>query len=221
MQIIDRFRRRDPALAPALAADGAAIDPAVEGGSVGSATTPFARLIARVPDLRGAVISATEQMFGMIVKMDVELVPGASAPFELPYLAGRLRLIVADEFEVEIELSCTKQSAHVFAGAMPGAAQPAEALAELATIVAGRVRKGIINGGLSATLGAPEITTIQTHEPGPRPAQLATRFGVIDTPHQLEVSLRVHARAAATDDATAAEASAAAAAAADPTPAGG
>jgi len=161
---------------------------------LGFAASPLARLIERVPGLRTTVISATEQVFGMMVKMDVELVGEKMPPFGGTTLIGKIPLSVADEFEIDIDLICTEESANVFAVAMFGVPEPMEVLAELANIVAGRVKHAIVNHNLAATLGLPNVENIDPAKPV-RPAELSTRFGVIGTTNQLDVSLRVRERA--------------------------
>ena len=162
--------------------------------SLGFASSPLTRLVERVPGLRTTVISATEQVFGMMVKMDVELVGDHMPPFTGgPVLAGRIPLTVADEFEIDLDLTCTEESANVFAVAMFGVPEPNDVLSELANIVAGRVRHAITTHNLTATQGLPSVEQIGEQ---PRHApELSTRFGVIGTANQLDVSLRVRERA--------------------------
>jgi hypothetical protein len=150
--------------------------------------------VERVPGLRTTVISATEQVFGMMVKMDVELVGDHMPPFTGgPILAGRIPLTVADEFEIDVDLTCTEESANVFAVAMFGVPEPNDVLSELANIVAGRVRHAITNHNLTATQGLPSVERVDDQV---RCApELSTRFGVIGTANQLDVSLRVRERA--------------------------
>lgn len=163
--------------------------------SLGFAASPLARLIEKVPGLRTTVISATEQVFGMMVKMDVELVGDMMPPFVGgTVMSGKIPLSVNDEFEIDIDLTCTEDSANVFAVAMFGVPEPAEVLAELANIVAGRVKHAIVNHKLSATLGLPNVETVDPSTPR-RPAELSTRFGVIGTSNQMDVALRVRERA--------------------------
>src|SRR5262249_30823405 len=155
--------------------------------SLGFAASPLARLVEKVPGLRTTVISATEQVFGMMVKMDVELVGEKMPPFKGTSMVGKIPLSVADEFEIDIDLTCTEESANVFAVAMFGVPEPAEVLAELANIVAGRVKHAIVNHNLSATLGLPNVENVDPSKPA-RPAELSTRFGVIGTTNQMDVS---------------------------------
>ena len=186
--------------------------------ALGFAASPLARLIEKVPGLRTTVISATEQVFGMMVKMDVELVGDMMPPFTGgTVMIGRIPLSVNDEFEIDIDLTCTEESANVYAVAMFGVPEPAEVLAELANIVAGRVKHAIVNHSLTATLGLPNVETVSPAAPR-RTAELSTRFGVIGTANQLDVSLRVRERAR-TAVATEAPAEAAPASAAAPAPA--
>lgn len=66
-------------------------------------------------------------------------------------------------------------------------------LSELANIVAGRVRHAMTNHNLTAMQGLPSVERVGDQ---PRRApELSTRFGVIGTANQLDVSLRVRERA--------------------------
>ena len=162
--------------------------------ALGFAPSPLARLVDRVPGLRTTVISATEQVFGMMVKMDVELVGDHMPPFTGgPVLAGTIPLTVADEFEIDLDLTCTEESANLFAVAMFGVPEPNDVLSELANIVAGRVRHAITNHNLNATLGLPSVERVG--DQARRAPELSTRFGVIGTANQLDISLRVRERA--------------------------
>lgn len=162
--------------------------------TLGFAASPLTRLVERVPGLRTTIISATEQVFGMMVKMDVELVGDHMPPLTgSPVLAGRIPLTVADEFEIDLDVTCTEESANVFAVAMFGVPEPNDVLSELANVVAGRVRHAIANHNLTATQGLPTVE--QVGDQVRRAPELSTRFGVIGTANQLEVSLRVRERA--------------------------
>jgi hypothetical protein len=162
--------------------------------TLGLAASPLARLNAKVPELRPTVISATEQVFGMLVKMDVELVGDHQPPFAGSVLAGRIPLTVADEIDIDLDLTCTEDSANVFAVAMCGAPEPQGVLPELANIVAGRIKHAIGARKLTTTMGLPRIERIDANV-SRRPPELSTRFGVIGTTNQLDVSLSVRERA--------------------------
>lgn len=169
---------------------------AQEFDALGPASVPLAELLDMCPSLRAQITSASEQVFGMMLKMDVEPHDGVVAPFNPPYAAARITLDVADRFIAHIELIADLVTAQAFAMAMFGIPEATEALLELSNIVGGRVKHALVTEGISGVLGLPQVQLVTDGAPDVRGSQvIGVRFGVVASDYEFEVRLSASPRA--------------------------
>lgn len=163
-----------------------------EFDALGPASIPMAELVELCPTLRAKMVSAAEQVFGMMLKMDVEPRDHVVLPFQPPYAVSAITIDVADRFTARIDLVADLASANAFAVAMFGVPEAAEALGELSNIVAGRVKHAFVSDNIAAVLGLPDTRLVEDGDPLARqPEALGVRFGVAGSDYELEVRLTV------------------------------
>ncbi|MGC4083911.1 MAG: response regulator [Vicinamibacterales bacterium] len=166
-----------------------------EFDALGPASLPLAQLMELCPSLRAQMVSAAEQVFGMMLKMDVEPRDRLVVPFTPPYIVAKIPIDVTDTVAAQVHLVADLSSADAFAVAMFGVPEAGEGMAELSNIVAGRVKHAMVSDGLSAVLGLPNVTVVDTGTPDVRPSDsLGVRFGVTGAEHELEIRLTASTR---------------------------
>ncbi len=166
-----------------------------EFDALGPASVPLAELLELCPTLRAQMVSAAEQVFGMMLKMDVEPRDRVVIPFQPPYAVAKIGLAIGDRFSARFDLVADVTSANAFAVAMFGVPEPGEALGELSNIVAGRVKHALVNDHINVTLGLPDVSVVETGEVDARPHDsLGVRFGVTGSDYELEIRFSVSAR---------------------------
>ncbi len=171
--------------------------------ALGPASVPLAQLLEVCPTLRTQMASAAEQVFGMMLKMEVEPRDRVVVPFTPPFVVARIPLEVTDALVAHIDLVADLTSADAFAVAMFGIPEAAEGMAELSNIVAGRVKHALVSDQVPAVLGLPTVRVVETGDTDTRPPDsLGVRFGVTGTDHELEIRLVVAARPPAPAPAT-------------------
>jgi CheY-like chemotaxis protein/CheY-specific phosphatase CheX len=120
-------------------------------------------LLQRYPGIRGTLLSATEQVFGMMLGMEVFPVE-EPITFSGPTITASIPLNAtksgAQELTIEVhaEVTTAKVIAAELMAMDAGAVSPAEmlaALGEIANIVAGRLHKALTDKGLHVSCGLP------------------------------------------------------------------
>lgn len=156
------------------------------------------RLISRVPELRSSLMSAVEQSCGMMGGLDVEPLSAFPADEEMAFTAIVDMAVVIDG--EAIGLRCTLSATPVAAGVMgsgmlglPAAeltdADLSSVLGELANIVTGRVQNSLMERGLQAKCGLPQLAETPGRVPAPDPRALAAVFRIADDGCVLKVDL--------------------------------
>lgn len=173
-----------------------------EFDALGPASLPLAQLLEKCPTLRAQISSASEQVFGMMLRMDVEPRDRVLTPFTPPFLAARIPIDLDAALTARVDLIADLSSADAFAVAMFGVPEASEAMAELSNIIAGRIKHAFVTDNIPAVLGLPDVQLIDTGEPQARPADaIGVRFGVAGTDHEIDVRLTASVRPAAAADA--------------------
>ncbi|MFN8066847.1 MAG: response regulator [Vicinamibacterales bacterium] len=173
-----------------------------EFDALGPASVPLAELLGKCPSLRAQMVSAAEQVFGMMLKMDIEPRDRVVVPFTPPFIVARISIEVTQSLMANIDLVADISSAEAFAVAMFGIPEAAEGMAELSNIVAGRVKHALVSDGVQAVLGLPDVRVVDSGGPDARtPDSLGVRFGVAGADHELEIRLIVSPAPAAPVDA--------------------
>jgi hypothetical protein len=115
---------------------------------------PHERLHALVPWFRTSLVTAIQQVFGTVLKMDAE---PAAAPSgrEQPSLSRTIALDIEDELVVTLCLACDEAGAQACAEALSGERSPDEALSEIAAAVSGHLEQSLVSRGVTAAQRAP------------------------------------------------------------------
>lgn len=162
---------------------------------LGPSSLPLSELLESCPSLRSQMASAAEQVFGMMLRMDVEPHDRVITNTPPPYARSVITLAIEEQFTAYIELVADQVSADAFAVAMFGLPEASEAMLELSNIIAGRVKHAITGAGTNVVLGLPEVKVVDDGPPDVRPKDsLGMRFGVVGADHELEIRLRVAKR---------------------------
>lgn len=156
------------------------------------------RLVGRVPELRGSLMSAVEQSCGMMGGLDVEPLPTFPTEEEEAFSAvvDMAVAIDADTIGLRCTLSATPFAAGVMGAGMLGlpAADLSDedkgsVLGELANIVTGRVQNSLMARGLPTKCGLPRLTVVPGIAPAPDPRALAAAFRIVQHECVLKVDL--------------------------------
>ncbi len=134
------------------------------------ANTALQRIIARQPNLRVNLITAIEQVFGMMLSSEVALLPASLDPDEGGTGLGvtsTVVLAVPDlHLDLDVQVSGGLQAAGALAAALTGtpegdlAAEDVEgAIQEVANMIAGRLQLALSEHGMPASCGVPQTGT--------------------------------------------------------------
>jgi two-component system chemotaxis response regulator CheY len=128
--------------------------------------TPLARLLLVRPSLAEDMVSATEQVFGLMLSCEVvAAVPGAPRrhAWPGPCVMASIDLETADRAALNLLFRATRESADAIAGGLIGVAagdvEEADVLAsaaELVNIVHGRLRNRLVDADIPVQLGLPK-----------------------------------------------------------------
>ena len=164
-------------------------------------TTPFDELIEIYPGLRQDLIAATEQALGMMAECEVTVPEEAPSPEPTPNaLEASARIDIDDRpFLVDVSFECTEQAAAVVTSRMRGM-HPSEisptdtsaSLAELVTVIAGRLQKGLGDRGCQA-----RFTASPGHAADQEPIQNDLVLGFGSAEHEVAFTVRLRASKAA------------------------
>jgi CheY-like chemotaxis protein len=131
--------------------------------------TPLARLLLVRPTLAEDMVSATEQVFGLMLACEVVAsTPGAPRRQEWPgeCVMASIDLETEDHAALNLLFRATRESANAIAGGMigvpPGDVEESDVLAsaaELVNIVHGRLRNRLVDAEIHVQLGLPKTWT--------------------------------------------------------------
>lgn len=168
---------------------------------------PLEQLVAIYPALRVNAISATEQVFAMILALEVML---QSAEQPLPEGIEGLRASVGiavprEALELTVRLTASADAARqlatrLAAGERGRAAdgEPSTALGEITTIIAARLHKGFAERGIQATCGAPIAEVVHSvDEVAASDDRIRLTFGAPGCDVGFDIELVAHTTAAA------------------------
>jgi len=162
-----------------------------------SGSSPLDRVRALVPGFRGNVITAVQQLLGMVMKMDAEPTPTAPADLAGPFYRAAISLALDDQFDVTLALLCNRESANAFSMAMTETEAPSDALYEMVNIVGGRLRNAMTSRGLAVTQELPVVEELAVLPSAPpSPDDLLLDFGVVGQPLFLSALVTVTSREA-------------------------
>ena len=122
-------------------------------------TTPSAAagIGALVPGFSESVGTAVQQLFDMVLKMEVERRPDGATIAAGSIVRSDVRLSIANVHDVVITLIADRASAKAFSMAMMGTEAPDDALYEMLNIVGGRIKQAVTATGRDATLDVPNV----------------------------------------------------------------
>jgi two-component system chemotaxis response regulator CheY len=159
-----------------------------------SASSLLDRVRSLVPGFRGSVITAIQQLLGMVMKMDAEPLSEAPPEQEGPFYGGNIRLTLDDQYDIAVSLVCNQSSGNAFSRAMFGMDAPEDVLYEMTNIVAGRLKNAMTSRGLTASHDLPAVKEIGASCERPIDGEsLCLNFGVVDQPVFLSVVCTVTA----------------------------
>jgi two-component system, chemotaxis family, chemotaxis protein CheY len=128
--------------------------------------TPLARLLLVRPTMADDVVSATEQMFGLMLSCEViASTPGPPRKVDWPgeCVMALINLETDDHAKLNLLFRATRDAANAIAGGLIGVAptevEEADVLAsaaELVNIVHGRLRNRLVDAEIQAKLGLPK-----------------------------------------------------------------
>lgn len=127
------------------------------------ARTALRRLLARHPTLRGAMITAIEQVFGMMLSADVTLLPATLDADAATGLMATVEIAIPDEdLRFEFQVCCDAEAAGVLGAGLtstaPATVSEADALSalqEVANMITGRLQNTLRQAGIQATCSLP------------------------------------------------------------------
>jgi len=130
--------------------------------------TPLARLLLVRPSLAEDMVSATEQVFGLMLSCEVRAsAPGAPRRTSWPgeCVLASIDLETEDRAALNLQFRATRQSASAIAAALIGVSsadvEEADVLAsaaELVNIVHGRLRNRLVDAEIQVQLGLPQTS---------------------------------------------------------------
>jgi CheY-like chemotaxis protein/CheY-specific phosphatase CheX len=132
-----------------------------------SGFVPGKRVPVLAEQLKPALVSATEQVFGMMMSAEVAVVDHAAPPEPpAPAIVAAVDLIsYAEERRISVALSCTRECAITIASRMLGEELPADSedlvtssLAEVMNIIAGRLKNTLGEQGRDFFSALPQVT---------------------------------------------------------------
>ena len=154
----------------------------------GSTPSAAAGIGSLVPGFSESVGTAVQQLFDMVLRMEVERRPDGAPIAAGSVVRSDVRLSVGDAHDVVITLIADRESAKAFSMAMMGTEAPDDALYEMLNIVGGRIKQAVTATGREATLDVPNVEMLED-APAPTlsPACLVLAFGVQGQPFALTV----------------------------------
>ncbi len=139
------------------------------------------------PQFRVEIITATAQAFGLMLGTEVEPVAGSSLPEAAQVVRGRIRLVSTEPpLHLQFCFEALDAVAREIAARRKGIAAPdvaesdaIEAVAELTSIVAGRLQNRLAEHGITTQVEAPavEVTAAAGTDASPQPFAQCFRTG--------------------------------------------
>ncbi len=125
--------------------------------------TALRRLLLRHPTLRGGMITAIEQVFGMMLSADVTLLPATLESGAGDGLLAAVEITIPDEdLRLGFQVSCDAEAARVLGAGLTSAAPATvseadalSALQEVANMITGRLQNTLREAGIQATCSLP------------------------------------------------------------------
>jgi CheY-like chemotaxis protein/CheY-specific phosphatase CheX len=145
--------------------------------------TPLARILLVRPSLADDVARATEQLFGMMLSCEIDVLTSALTVESRGGVHATIGLKTDDGVALSLLFNADMASARAIAGRMigvtPGDVEEVEVLAcaaEVSNIVMGRLRNRLIEAGIQAQI---QLPTTWAGDPSP---------GAGDDPHAIEIA---------------------------------
>jgi two-component system chemotaxis response regulator CheY len=159
-----------------------------------STPRPLDRVRGPAPEFRGTVVTAIQQLLGTVMKMQAEPLSEPPPDQEGPFYRGDIHLTLDDQYDIAVGLVCNRSSGIAFSKAMIGMDAPEDALYEMTSIVAGRLKNAMTSLGRTASHDLPAVKEIGASRELPIEGEsLCVDFGVVDEPVFLSVVCTVTA----------------------------